>query len=66
MLTVLRLNGWQPYNGAFLSVTSKRQGVSSALPNSLEVRIPKVVSGPIGFENTGFWGNASKRFLGNK
>lgn len=30
--------------------------MSSALPNSLEVRIPKVVKGPIGFENTGFWG----------
>ncbi|KAF5385088.1 hypothetical protein D9615_001064 [Tricholomella constricta] len=50
------LNSWQPYNGAFLSVTSKTDGVSAALPNSLEVRIPKVVTGPIGFENTGFWG----------
>ncbi|GLB43574.1 putative alpha-L-arabinofuranosidase C-terminus [Lyophyllum shimeji] len=50
------LNAWQPYNGAFLSVTSKTKGVSDALPNSLQVRIPKVVNGPIGFENTGFWG----------
>ncbi|KAF8079161.1 glycoside hydrolase [Lyophyllum atratum] len=50
------LNAWQPYNGAFLSVTSKTKGVSAALPNSLEVRIPKVVNGPIGFENTGYWG----------
>ncbi|KAG6841718.1 hypothetical protein C0991_007604 [Blastosporella zonata] len=50
------LNAWQPYNAAFLSVTSKTDGVSAALPNSLQVRIPQVVTGPIGFENTGFWG----------
>ncbi|TFK42073.1 glycoside hydrolase [Crucibulum laeve] len=50
------LNSWQPFNGARLSVTSKTSGVSSSLPNSLEVTIPKVVAGPIGFDNTGFWG----------
>ncbi|KAG6812633.1 hypothetical protein H0H92_001716 [Tricholoma furcatifolium] len=50
------LNAWRSYNGAFLSVTSKTDGVSSALPNSLQVRIPTVVTGPIGFENTGYWG----------
>ncbi|KAF9566985.1 glycoside hydrolase [Agrocybe pediades] len=50
------LNSWQPFNGARLSVVSDTEGVSSALPNSLKVQIPKVVSGPIGFENTGFWG----------
>ncbi|KAJ7147997.1 glycoside hydrolase [Mycena filopes] len=50
------LTAWQPFNGARLSVTSKTSGVSSSLPNSLEVQIPKVVSGPIGFENTGYWG----------
>ncbi|KAF7347268.1 Glycoside hydrolase [Mycena venus] len=50
------LTAWQPFNGARLSVTSKTAGVSSSLPNSLEVQIPKVVSGPIGFENTGYWG----------
>ncbi|KAK7063648.1 glycoside hydrolase [Favolaschia claudopus] len=50
------LNAWQPFNGARLSVTSKTAGISASLPNSLEVQIPKVVSGPIGFENTGFWG----------
>ncbi|KAG6857297.1 hypothetical protein H0H87_006490 [Tephrocybe sp. NHM501043] len=50
------LNSWQPYNGAFLSVTSKTEGISAALPNSLQVRIPKVVTGSIGFDNTGFWG----------
>lgn len=53
---VHRLTAWQPYNGARLSVTSKTSGVSSSLPNSLEVQIPKVVAGPIGFENTGYWG----------
>ncbi|KAJ7045120.1 glycoside hydrolase [Mycena alexandri] len=50
------LTAWQPFNGARLSVTSKTSGVSSSLPNSLQVQIPKVVSGPIGFENTGYWG----------
>ncbi|KAF7307530.1 Glycoside hydrolase [Mycena indigotica] len=50
------LTAWQPFNGARLSVTSRTPGVSQALPNSLQVQIPKVVSGPIGFENTGFWG----------
>ncbi|KAJ7194659.1 glycoside hydrolase [Mycena pura] len=50
------LNAWRPFNGARLSVTSKTPGVSDALPNSLEVQIPKVVAGSIGFENTGFWG----------
>jgi len=52
------LTAWQPYNGARLSVTSKTEGVSKALPNSLEVKIPKVVNGPIGFENTGYWGTS--------
>ncbi|KAF9067274.1 glycoside hydrolase [Rhodocollybia butyracea] len=50
------LNAWQAHNGARLSVTSKTEGVSSALPNSLQVQIPKVVFGPVGFENTGYWG----------
>ncbi|THU89381.1 glycoside hydrolase [Dendrothele bispora CBS 962.96] len=50
------LNAWQSYNGARLSVTSKTQGVSKALPNSLEVKIPKVATSLIGFENTGYWG----------
>ncbi|KAL0951925.1 hypothetical protein HGRIS_008579 [Hohenbuehelia grisea] len=50
------LAGWQPFQGARISVTSKTKGVSSSLPNSLEVQIPKVVQGPIGFENTGYWG----------
>ncbi|KDR85498.1 hypothetical protein GALMADRAFT_132190 [Galerina marginata CBS 339.88] len=54
--TLNALNGWQPFNGPRLSVVSSTKGVSAALPNSLEVQIPKVVSGPIGFENTGFWG----------
>nr|BDS32887.1 GH51 alpha-L-arabinofuranosidase [Gloeophyllum trabeum] len=50
------LNAWQPYNGARLSVTSKTSGVTSALPNSLQVQFPKTVLSPIGFENTGYWG----------
>ncbi|KIJ36494.1 glycoside hydrolase family 51 protein [Sphaerobolus stellatus SS14] len=54
--TQAALFGWQPFQGAWLSVTSDTQGVSSALPNSLEVDIPSFVNGPIGFENTGYWG----------
>lgn len=51
-----RLNAWQPFNGARLSVTAKTPGVSAALPNNLAVQIPNVVTGPIGFDNTGYWG----------
>ncbi|KAF8899438.1 glycoside hydrolase [Infundibulicybe gibba] len=50
------LNAWRPFNGARLSVTAKTPGVSAALPNSLEVQVPNAVTGPVGFENTGFWG----------
>ncbi|KAJ7597801.1 hypothetical protein C8J56DRAFT_1041974 [Mycena floridula] len=50
------LISWKPTNAALISVTSKTAGVSSALPNSLQVTIPKVISGPVGFVNTGFWG----------
>ncbi|KAJ6489593.1 glycoside hydrolase [Mycena vitilis] len=50
------LTAWQPFNGARLSVTAKTGGVSPSLPNSLAVQIPKVVTGRIGFENTGYWG----------
>ncbi|CAK5280796.1 unnamed protein product [Mycena citricolor] len=50
------LTAWQPFNGARLAVTAKTSGVSAALPHSLEVQIPKTVAGPIGFENTGYWG----------
>ncbi|KAJ7811769.1 glycoside hydrolase [Mycena olivaceomarginata] len=50
------LTAWHLTMGARLSVTSKTSGVSSSLPNSLEVQIPKVVSGPIGFEKHGYWG----------
>ncbi|KAH9486469.1 putative alpha-L-arabinofuranosidase A [Psilocybe cubensis] len=54
--TLNALNAWQPFNGARLSVVSTTKGVSPSLPNSLQVQFPKVVTGPIGFENTGFWG----------
>jgi alpha-L-arabinofuranosidase len=52
-----RLQSWRPFNGVSLSVTSKTAGVSKALPNSLQVQVsPRVFSGDVGFENTGFWG----------
>ncbi|KAF8645689.1 hypothetical protein AX16_007638 [Volvariella volvacea WC 439] len=54
--TLNALAGWQSYNDARIAVTNKTPGVSAALPNSLQVQIPKVARGPIGFENTGYWG----------
>ncbi|KAF9011202.1 glycoside hydrolase superfamily [Cyathus striatus] len=57
------LTGWQPFNGPWLSVTDKTKGVSDSLPNSLQVRIPKVVAGPIGFENTGYWVSCRENYL---
>jgi alpha-N-arabinofuranosidase len=54
--TLNAVNSWQPFNGPRISVTNKTPGVSASLTNSLQVVFPKVVSGPIGFENTGFWG----------
>ncbi|KZT59017.1 glycoside hydrolase family 51 protein [Calocera cornea HHB12733] len=50
------LQGWQSISGAFLTVTAGTTGVSSALPNSLQLSIPKTAKGPIGFANTGYWG----------
>ena len=39
-----------------MSVTANTPGISNALPNSLQVQIPTVSSGPVGFQNTGYWG----------
>ncbi|KZT41976.1 glycoside hydrolase [Sistotremastrum suecicum HHB10207 ss-3] len=55
--TQAALNSYQPVNGAFLTVVDNTPGVSASLPNSLELSIPStVVGGPVGFQNTGFWG----------
>ncbi|KAG8767929.1 hypothetical protein FRC12_005948 [Ceratobasidium sp. 428] len=50
------LAGWETYKNAALDVTNSTTGVSKALPNSLQVTIPAGLTGPIGFQNTGYWG----------
>ncbi|QRW09227.1 alpha-L-arabinofuranosidase [Ceratobasidium sp. AG-Ba] len=50
------LAGWAAYNKATLDVTNGTPGVSSALPNSLQVTVPSGTSGATGFQNTGWWG----------
>lgn len=57
VLNIYRLVGWQAYNDASLAVTAEIAGVSTALPNSLQLSVPSWVTGPIGFENVGYWGN---------
>ena len=50
------LNGWAAVNDAELVVISDPKPVSSALPNSLRMKIPTDTAGPVGFSNAGFWG----------
>lgn len=39
-----------------MAVVNNTDGVSSALPNSLQVTVPSNVTGSVGFANTGYWG----------
>ncbi|QRV94887.1 alpha-L-arabinofuranosidase [Ceratobasidium sp. AG-Ba] len=54
--TASSLTGWAPYKGAKIEVTNSTTGVSTALPNSLQVTFPAGSTGPVGFGNTGYWG----------
>ncbi|KAI0341480.1 glycoside hydrolase family 51 protein [Trametopsis cervina] len=54
--TTAALSAWSSVNGAQLTVIADNKPVSSALPNSLQVKIPAGKSGPVGFSNSGFWG----------
>ena len=54
--TTAALVAWNSVNGAELTVVADPQPVSSALPNSLEVKIPADSVGQVGFSNSGFWG----------
>jgi alpha-N-arabinofuranosidase len=50
------LTAWSALNGVSLSVTNSVAGVSSALPNSLQVSVASSTSGSVGFANSGYWG----------
>ncbi|KAF8600897.1 glycoside hydrolase [Ceratobasidium sp. AG-I] len=50
------LTGWAAYKGATIDVTNNTTGVSTALPNSLQVSVAAGSTGPVGFQNTGYWG----------
>ncbi|KAG9078326.1 hypothetical protein FS749_009690 [Ceratobasidium sp. UAMH 11750] len=47
------LTGWAVYKNTTLDVTNSTTGVSTALPNSLQVMVPAGSTGPVGFQNTG-------------
>ncbi|CAE6459612.1 unnamed protein product [Rhizoctonia solani] len=50
------LNAWSAYRGTTLDVTNNVAGVSAALPNSLQAKIPGGSNGQVGFDNSGYWG----------
>ncbi|KAF8735282.1 Alpha-L-arabinofuranosidase C-terminus, partial [Rhizoctonia solani] len=50
------LTAWSAYRGATIDVTNNTPGVSTALPNSLQVAVPTGVTGSVGFQNSGYWG----------
>ncbi|KAI0694224.1 glycoside hydrolase family 51 protein [Cytidiella melzeri] len=50
------LVAWSAVNGAQLTIIADPKPVSSALPNSLQVKIPTGKTGAVGFSNSGFWG----------
>ncbi|KAF8671134.1 Alpha-L-arabinofuranosidase C-terminus [Rhizoctonia solani] len=50
------LNAWSAYRGTSLSVINSIPGVSNALRNSLQAKIPAGASGQVGFDNSGYWG----------
>ncbi|KAJ7098378.1 alfa-L-arabinofuranosidase precursor [Mycena epipterygia] len=54
--TSAALNAWHSINGAALSVVADSVPVSSALPNSLQVKIPTGAKGPVGVGNEGYFG----------
>ncbi|KAJ7201645.1 alfa-L-arabinofuranosidase precursor [Mycena pura] len=54
--TAAALNAWHSINGAAMAVVADPVPVSSALPNSLQVRVPTGKTGPVGFGNEGYFG----------
>ncbi|KAG9126775.1 hypothetical protein FRC07_002011 [Ceratobasidium sp. 392] len=50
------LAGWAVYKDTAIDVTNSTAGVSTALPNSLQVTVPAGSTGSVGFQNTGYWG----------
>ncbi|KAI9568675.1 glycoside hydrolase family 51 protein [Boletus coccyginus] len=54
--TVAALYAWSAINAAEINVIADPSPVSSALPNSLQLTIPKGTSGQVGFGNEGYYG----------
>ncbi|KAJ7054459.1 arabinofuranosidase, partial [Mycena amicta] len=54
--TAAALNAWSAINGAAISVVADSVPVSSALPNSLQVRVPTGSIGAVGVANSGYFG----------
>jgi hypothetical protein len=54
----IALESWSAINGTAISVVNNTEGVSSALPNSLQV---EVVDGSAAFANSGYWGQSYLR-----
>ncbi|KAH9896932.1 glycoside hydrolase [Cubamyces lactineus] len=52
--TTAALAAWQPINNAELTVIADTLPVSDALPNSLQLSVPRTRR--VGFSNEGFWG----------
>ncbi|KAL1740220.1 glycoside hydrolase superfamily [Schizophyllum fasciatum] len=50
------LVAWGTVGNASISVITGDQPVSSALPNSLELKIPNDATGAVGVSNEGYWG----------
>lgn len=54
--TTSALTAWHSVNSGSLSVIADPNPVSSALPNSLQLKIPSGQRGTVGFSNEGYWG----------
>ncbi|KAF8508252.1 glycoside hydrolase [Hysterangium stoloniferum] len=63
--TTAALASWGAINSAQIAVVNNTTPVSPALPNSLQLTIPTGAPGPVGVQNSGFFGinvNASWRY----
>lgn len=50
------LVAWSALNNANISVVADPKPLSAALPNSLQLSVPKGTSGQVGVSNAGYWG----------
>ena len=54
--TAAALNPWSAINGASIAVVNDTEALSDVLPNSLQLTVPGGITGPVGVQNTGFFG----------